>query len=245
MKYHFRTPELVPTLVMLLVVGLMFSLSFWQFQRLQWKNALLADIEAAQSQPPKELAAYPVESLNKAEWHNVTVTGTLLHDKELYATPRYYKEQLGYAVLTPLVFPTASGPRYALINRGWVPPEKKDPKTRMQGNSNGLVMVMGVIRNPMAQGAFRPDNNPGKNLWFWYDIKAMGKQVELPLLPVFIDATDVRPADGAAYTEGPLPFPLEIKIRNDHLGYALTWLMIGLSGVIMFGIYYLEPKKST
>jgi len=242
MQYRFKRPELFPTFVMILVVSLMFSLGIWQLKRLEWKNALLASIEAAQTQAPRDLLSYSPAELQQSEWHNIYVTGHLLNDKELYATPRFFNEKIGYAILTPLAFTAKGGTQYILINRGWVPPEKKDAGTRSAGNPLGMLRIEGVIRKTMPQGRFRPDNRPDKNLWFWYDIPAMAKATGLNLPPVMIDATRVTLPDGSTLGEGPTPFPLEINIRNDHLGYAITWFLIGLSGLVMYVIYYTEKK---
>ena len=106
MQYRFRRPEWVPTLVMLFAITLMFALGVWQLKRLEWKNALIANIEEAQSQAPENLLSYNAAELPHAEWHNIIVTGHLLNDKELHATPRYLNEQMGYAVLTPLAITT-------------------------------------------------------------------------------------------------------------------------------------------
>jgi surfeit locus 1 family protein len=239
---RFRRPELIPTLFIGFMVALMFTLGVWQLQRLQWKTELLARIEAAQSAAPKDILSYPADKLPDFEWFNVRMTGRFLHDKELYATPRYYKEQLGYAILTPLAIDTPRGPVRILVNRGWVPPEKKDPGSRSAANINAPVTVEGVIRVFNKKGLFRPDNNPEKNIWFWYDVPAMARAEKLELLPVVIDATRITDSSGASLSGGPIPFPLEINIRNDHLGYAITWFLMGLTGIVMFGVYYRKPE---
>ncbi len=243
MPFRFRKPELVPTLFTLAIVALTFSLSVWQIERLHWKNALLASIDAAQSQPPEPLISIPAFALPREEWHNVTATGTLLYDKELYATPRYLNGQMGYAVLTPLRIETPAGPRYALINRGWVAPDKKSPQARASGNPQGPVTVEGVVRTTFSQSRFVPDNNPQKNLWFWYDIPTMQQATGLPLMPALIDATRTRLASGDTLKDGPTPFSVEINIRNDHLGYAITWFLMGLSAIGMYGMYYWEKNN--
>lgn len=242
MNVRFRKPEWIPTIATLCIVALTFSLSVWQIKRLHWKNDLLATIEKAQREVPKSLLSLPDITLPQHEWHNIIITGTLLNDKELYATPRYLKGEMGYAVLTPLAFTTPAGIRYALINRGWVPPHKKDPRTRPRGNPRNAVTVEGVIRTTFKQNRFVPDNNPSQNLWFWYDLPAMSRAEKLPLLPVLIDATRIRNADGSAMQDAPIPFPVEITLRNDHLGYAITWFLIGLSALAVYGFYYLEKK---
>jgi surfeit locus 1 family protein len=246
MKLHFRRPELGPTIAVILVSALMFSLGFWQLERLQWKNNLLANIEKAQSEPPRHLLSYAPQELPGNEWHNVLVSGTLLNTKELHATPRYYKGQMGYAVLTPLVVTGQSGLAFVLVNRGWVPPSQKEPSARAGGNPSMPVRVEGVIRSNFSRGWLMqwvlPKNNPEKNLWFSYDLAAMRKQTGLDLLPAIIDATRVTLINGEPVKDGPTPFPLEINIRNDHLGYAITWFAIGLTALVMYGLYYMERK---
>lgn len=244
MSIRFRKPELIPTIALLVVVLVTVYLGLWQLYRLQWKQQLLAEIEKAQSALPKNLLDYAETDFPKAEWHNVFVTGKLLHNKELHATPRYLNGKLGYAVLTPLAVETHQGVRYALVNRGWVPKEKKDATTRATGNPDIRVTVEGALRSGFTQGRFTPDNRPDENLWFWYDLPAMGKATGLPLLPVLIDASAVRADTGEAIHGGPTPFPIAIIIRNDHFGYAITWFMLGLAAIGVYGAYYAERKKS-
>ena len=246
MTYHLRKPELIPTIVVILVTGLMFKFGFWQLDRLEWKTSLLASIEKAQSEPPRDLLSYPVSELAKNEWHNVIATGKFLNGKELYATPRYLKEQMGFGIITPLAIATPSGTQYVLVNRGWVPTQQKEPGTRQDGNPDITVKVEGVIRTHIQRGWLWQKfftNLPEKNIWLWYDMPAMQRHIGLPLLPVMIDATRVTFENGKALKAGPLPFPLEINIRNDHLGYAITWFLIGISCVVIFVIYYAEKKK--
>lgn len=242
MTFRFRTPKFIPALGTLVAVLITFTLAVWQLQRLEWKNQLIANIDAAQSLPPKALLSFAPEELTQSEWHNVLASGTLLHEKELFATPRYLNEHMGYAVLTPLAITTSDGVRYVLVNRGWVAPESKEREKRMAGNPTDTVTVEGAIRVPMQKKYFTPENHPERNLWFWYDLPAMSKELNLPLLPVMIDATAVRSADGKTLTEGPTPFPITINIRNDHMGYAITWFLIGLTAIGVFVAYHLERR---
>lgn len=244
MTLRFRKPELLPTLVMIVIVAFCLRLATWQIERLEWKEALLAEITQAQSQPPRELLSYEQGGWEKAEWRNATVTGTLLHDRELIALPRYLKGKLGYAVLTPLEIATPEGPRYLIVNRGWVDKEHKPTPARADGNPAEKVTVEGVIRTGFKPGTFTPDNKPAEGFWFWYDLPAMSEALKLPLLPVLLDVSAIRLPDGSELKKGPVPFPLEITIRNDHAGYAVTWLLIGLAALVMFGAYYRERSPA-
>lgn len=245
MTLRFTKPKLIPTLATFIAVAVTFGLGIWQLERLAEKTAMLAMIEEHQSQLPLDIDNVVESDLPKLEWNNVTVTGYLMHDKELIATPRYLKERMGYAVLTPLAVSGPKGLKYVLINRGWVDPEHKTPDTRMDGNPTDEVIVEGTLRVPQPKKYFTPENRPKDNMWFWYDLPAMGEKVDLKLLPVIIDASAIRQNDGTALTEGPKPFPIEIKIRNDHFGYAITWFLIGLTAIIVYLAHYIERDKTS
>lgn len=243
MSITFRKPEFVPTIFMLVVVITCLYLAIWQLQRLEEKTQLLATIDAAQSLPPRDILSFSDEELQTSQWRNVIVNGVFDHTHELHATPRYYKTKLGYAILTPLAFETPQGTHYVMVNRGWVDREKKEASTRQSGNTSDKVTVEGAIRISFKQKTFTPNNRPDLNVWLWYDLPAMAKTTGLPLLPILIDATSIKTQNGEVLKDAPRPFPIEIKIRNDHMGYAITWLLVGLTAIGVYGAYYCERRK--
>ena len=76
----------------------------------------------------------------------------------------------GYHIVTP--FAIEGGP-VLLVDRGWVPLDRKDPATRSQGQLEGTVSVTGILRPGHQKNWLTPDNEPNKNFWFWIDIPAM------------------------------------------------------------------------
>lgn len=54
-----------------------------------------------------------------------------------------------------------------LVNRGWVSSKNKDPRTRMQGQINGEVELVGVVRLNENRPNFIPNNRPESNSWFY------------------------------------------------------------------------------
>ncbi len=238
-----RKPETVPTIAMLVVVATCLWLAVWQLQRLQQKTELIASIEKAQALPPRDIHSFTGDELQNSEWRNVVATGVFLHEHELHATPRYLRNKLGYAILTPLAITNGRETQYVLVNRGWVDREKREASTRSAGNTTAAVIVEGAVRLQMKQKMFTPNNQPEINLWLWYDLPAMSKATGLKLLPIIIDAAAVRNVDGSDIKDAPEPFPVEIKIRNDHAGYAVTWFLLALSALGVFVAYYAEKKK--
>ncbi|MFO1062023.1 MAG: SURF1 family protein [Dongiaceae bacterium] len=225
---RFR-PLLGPTLFTVPAVLLMLGLAVWQVQRLHWKTALIAErTERIQADP---VAALPIAAADvaAAEYRRIRLTGSFLNDHELYLAARSLRGAPGYHVVTPLRL--ADGTT-VMVDRGWVPMERKDPASRAAGQLAGTVTLDGVIRRPLGQNWMVPDNQPARNIWFWIDLPAMARAagIDGPVAPVLVEA-------GPAANPGGLPIggQTRVELPNDHLQYALTWfaLAIGLACVYL------------
>ncbi|MBN8530393.1 MAG: SURF1 family protein [Alphaproteobacteria bacterium] len=154
------------------------ALGTWQVQRLFWKEALIATAEARLKEEP---TALPEGADGAAlEYRRINVTGSFAHEKEIHLGVRYRKGVVGYAILTPMKL--ADG-RWLLVNRGWVPPEKRDPETRKETQLPGEVSLAVMIRAPKKKGYFVPENNLAKNYWFYVDMAQAREFTGLELLP--------------------------------------------------------------
>lgn len=222
-----KSSTLLPLLFTALTVLFLCSMGVWQIKRLQWKESLIADYEAAQSLPATPLEDIPPEALTRSEYRPVTVTGTFLHEHEFHLGARRYYGNTGYHLLTPMRMRNGN---IVLINRGWIPTEFKDQETRQSSLLEGEITIQGRMRNPKASGLFTPENHPEKNFWFTADIPAMQELSHLPLLPVIVEA--VKP--NHPRTVFPAPSDGNILFRNDHLGYALTWFSLAIAALVMY-----------
>jgi surfeit locus 1 family protein len=165
------------------------------------------------------------------EYLPVTVSGTFMHQGERHFLSTY-EGAAGYNVYTPLMLEDG---RFVLVNRGFVPYEKKDPATRADGQLDGPVSITGLARDPLLAkpGFFLPNNDIAKNIFFWKDWAAMAESADLPdinqVVPFFIDA-DNKPNPGGL----PIGGVTIIEFPNNHLQYAVTWygLALALLGVV-------------
>src|SRR5436305_12648131 len=107
------------------------ALGTWQVERLHWKEGLIAGRAAAVSAPPAELPR-TLAAARPLDFHRVEAKGEFLHDREIpvHAIERQ-RGAAGYLVLTPLRLADGG---LVLVERGWVPTDKRDPSLRMQGN---------------------------------------------------------------------------------------------------------------
>jgi surfeit locus 1 family protein len=220
-------PGLIVAIGVVLVILL--SLGTWQLYRLQWKEHLLAEIEARRHAPPATLAE--VEEKAKAgtdvDYLPVTVSGSFEHAHEQYFFATN-EGDVGYHVYTPLVI--ADG-RIVFVNRGFVPEALKDPARRTQGQTVGTATMTGLARARLdAKPSWAvPDNEPAKQLYFWKDLEAMAANVAVPqgkLVPFFVDA-DATPNPGGWPRGG----VTQLDLPNNHLSYAFTWY--GLAAVLL------------
>ncbi|MEL7049097.1 MAG: SURF1 family protein, partial [Pseudomonadota bacterium] len=100
---RFRQAGLVlPGVLSLLALGILVSLGNWQWQRLQWKEGLIAKLEDTARAEPVPLSMLGAsENSDVLRFRRVRVTGTFLHDREMHVwSPG--SEGPGWAVFTAL-----------------------------------------------------------------------------------------------------------------------------------------------
>jgi surfeit locus 1 family protein len=229
-------PTLWPTLVTVPAVLLMLGLGVWQVERLSWKTALLRHIGEQMTAPALPLPAAVADPV-AFDYRRVSITGRFLHDREMYLAARSLRDNVGYQVLTPMV---RDGGEAVLVNRGWIPLDKRDPSTRAAGQTGGVVTVEGVARMPRGRNWFQPDNEPDRGFWFWIDPPAMAGYAGVPrLAPVVVEA-------GSQPNPGGLPIggQTRVTIPNDHLQYAITWFSLAIALVVVYVVYHWRRAAS-
>ena len=230
MKLFGIRPLLWPTLMTLPAVLGALALGTWQVQRLEWKTALIAERQARRDAPP--LPGLPAAfDPARHEFRKVRIAGRFLHEKELYLAARSLRGNPGYQVVTP--FALAEGGA-VLVNRGWIPLERKSPDSRKQGQIEGATSVEGYLRVPAGQGWFVPDNEPAKNFWFYVDISAMARVAGLG------DAKPYLLETGPAENPGGYPVGgvTRFDAPNDHLQYAIIWYAMAVIGIVIYLLYH-------
>jgi len=224
------TLAVLGTLAAALFLGLL-ALGTWQVERRAWKLDLIDRVDrrvAAEPAAPPGPAAWPGVNAADDEYRHVRVAGTFLNDRE---TQVFASTALGggYWVVTPLR--TDEG-MVVLVNRGFVPTEKRDPATRAAGEIAGPVTVTGLLRITEPKGGFLRANDPAAERWYSRDVAAIAAARGLAdAAPYFIDA-DAAPNPGGL----PVGGLTIIAFPNSHLVYAITWygLAVMLAGAVFY-----------
>ncbi len=222
-------------------MAILLSLGTWQVQRLHWKEALIAEIEARRHADPLDVAG--VEGVLRdggdVDYRAARAVGRYLNDKERHFLATF-AGQAGFYVYTPLAL--ADG-RYLFVNRGFVPYDLKEPATRPQGELEGEQSVSGLARARLLAkpGFMVPDNDEAKNIFYWKDLDRMAASVGLPadkVLPFFLDA-DTTAVPGGLPRGG----VTQVDLPNSHLQYAITWYGLALALALVAAFAYVRRRN--
>lgn len=229
-----RRGTLFALLCLLCAVGFV-ALGVWQVERRAWKLALIATVEARVHAAPVPLPPRPAWSRDQAYRH-VRVAGRFDHARETLVKA-VTDLGPGWWVMTPLHGDFGT----LLVDRGFVPADRADPRTRATGQIAGQVVVTGLLRTSEPGGAFLRHNDPARGRWYSRDVAAIARARGIAdAAPFFLDA-DATPNAGG-YPVGGLTM---VAFRNAHLVYALTWFalaLLSLGGAVLVLRRRPEPR---
>ena len=197
------------------------ALGVWQVERRVWKLDLIDRVERRIHAAPAPVPArekWPLVNAVDDAYRHVEVEGRFLHDRETLVQA-VTDEGPGFWVLTPLETRDGS---IILVNRGFVPPDRRFPSARAEGSTQNDVRVTGLLRMSEPHGGFLRKNDPRMDRWYSRDVEAIVAARHLTdAAPFFVDA-DNTPNPGG----WPLGGLTVVVFRNSHLVYALTWFAL-------------------
>ena len=190
------------------------ALGTWQIIRLNWKNNLILEIENSLKNPPVELT-----HSNKQNYLKIKTSGSIDFEKQIYLYNLNDSGTPGFEVLNPILI---DGENY-LLNRGWIPFEKKDtPEINIfdQNNISGTLKIQG------RKNIFKPDNDIKENYWFSLNrediLKFTGKKFSKYI--IYLDGN----------YQFPRPKKITANISNNHKKYAMTWFSLAISILLLY-----------
>ena len=209
MKHKFLFSVFVIFFILVFV-----SLGTWQIIRLNWKNNLIFEIENSLKKPPVELS-----NINHENYLRVKTSGNIDFEKQIYLYNLNENGTPGFEVINPL----SVNQKNYLINRGWIPFEKKGMQEINEFDEKNIV---GTLKLQGRKNIFKPDNDIEKNYWFSLDrediMKFTGKEFSKYII----------------YLNGDYKFPkpkkITANISNNHKKYAITWFSLAISILLLY-----------
>lgn len=238
-----RRGVLLPVATTVVIVAVLVSLGVWQLQRRGDKLALIGRLE-------ERLAAAPVPLPPDARWggltaardgfRRVTFEGVIdaREQAQVFASPSALRKDVsgtGVWVFAPVKL---AGGETVVVNRGFVADGQDVPGAV----SNAPVALTGYIRFPETPSWLTPHADRARRLWFVRDhlaiAQALGWAEPRRLAPFYIDLESPIPPGGV-----PKPGPLQVRLKNDHLQYAITWFLLAAAVTIAFGFWLRGQRR--
>jgi len=216
-----------PIILGLTGIAILLYLGTWQVQRMAWKNAMLAQIEARIAADPIPLPAKPNPEFDNRL--SVRIKATIGFD-EAHVISSTKQGGPGFLVIVPAL--TKPAGRRILIDMGFIPEAQKNTVRKPQD-----VTIIGNILWPNEVDSFTPDPNMEKNIWFARDTGKLSKHFGTENF--LIVARTIEVGD-----YGTTPQPIGLNIPNNHLEYAITWFSLALVwfGMTLYLLYRIKQK---
>lgn len=232
---------LAPILLAALALPILVGLGLWQVQRLGWKEGLIDDLRARLAEDPVAVPAVPTKSAH--EFLRVQATGrfeggTGAHgftDAPLLTSLRPHGP--GYRVIQPF---TLEGGRRIFVDRGYVPVSAKNAGGVAAAPTpapDGTIGITGALRFPEERAD--PPFGARDNVWVARDLERMATLFEAE--PILLVAETSTAPGGAIW---PMPQPLTVNLRNNHLEYALTWFALAAVWAAMSALWLRKALRT-
>jgi surfeit locus 1 family protein len=234
-KLDFK-PGFWPSIVTLIVFGILISLGFWQLDRAQQKRDLLASYEGDSRDTVVQLEP-DLRSVTDLNYQFATASGYYDAEHQFLLDNRTHRGRAGYHVLTPLKLRESSVA--VLVNRGWIPMGASRAELPDAGVSAQRRSVEGRLKQPSAGGLVLGEEQP-RQRWPYriqrVDIERLSAELGYPLLPVIL-LLDGEQRDGYVRDWNPLQSGPE---RN--VGYAVQWF--GLAAALLIIYLVVNTRKA-
>jgi surfeit locus 1 family protein len=227
-RYEFR-PGRYPTLAYLLLLPLLLSLAWWQWQRAAEKEGML--LERARG-----LAIGQVQSLNETApgalhpYGEVVASGHFDRDHYWLQDNRLYHGAPGYHVYALFLLDDGRG---VLVNRGWIPVGRDRRLLPDVSIESPVTRIRGRLGRPASVGMTLGDLDKAYRGLTAVVPKIDPRRIEritgVELLPwvVFLDETHPL-----AYT--PVWSRPNVMGPEKHRGYAAQWMAMAVALTVIF-----------
>ena len=237
----------------LLMVVAFTGLGIWQLQRRVEKHALIAMLNERLAAAPEALPApsqWSSLTPGRDEFRRISFTATYapLPDAMVYSAGSAVRDDVsGPGTWAFLPARLADG-NTIVVNTGFVQNTMQDRSQQDRAVRRLItgdpVQLSGYIRFPESAGTLTPSESVAKRLWFTRDHLAMSRVLGWvergkAVAPFYVDLEQPVPESGI-----PKPGPLSVRLKDDHLQYAITWFTLAFAVVIAFGVWWRAQRRA-
>ena len=202
-------------------ISIFIALGTWQIIRLNWKLELINQIKNTLKDEPVNLSNHSLKN-----YLRIKTSGNINFNKQIYLYNLNESGDPGFDIVTPIIIDKKN----YLLNRGWIPFNKKNTQEINMLDPNNII---GVLKKQLKESRFKPENNIYENYWFTLNRKDIFQYTGKNFSPFII------------YLNNNLDIPktrtITANISNNHKKYAITWFSLAIS-ILVFYLYFRKKK---
>ena len=195
-------------------ISIFIALGSWQLVRLNWKLDLIEQIQSSLKDEPININNTVLKN-----YLRIKAGGTIDFENQIYLYNLNEKGEPGFEVINPIKI---NNENY-LLNRGWIPFNKKNEKEINIIDENNIV---GILRKQIKANMFKPKNDISNNYWFTLNRDDIFKFTGKKFSPYVVYLS--------GNYELPKPKLITANISNNHKKYAMTWFSLAISILLLY-----------
>ncbi|WP_019959792.1 SURF1 family protein [Woodsholea maritima] len=222
-------PYPVLTLCLIPALALLLGLGVWQVQRMGWKSDLIARFEAMRAEPAQDLET-ALCAPNLDSGRPLLVEPPRLEERRAVKVwGRGPQNVAGWRVFKPMSAPACLGAAAILIETGFEPFLAEEAVSFTAQPAYRFATGLQV-------GPFTPEANLAERTFYAFQPLAMAQALNLP-------GSALAPQGWIELDNGSLPEFLTQTPPERHFGYALTWFLMALALVVVYGVYHVQSGR--
>jgi surfeit locus 1 family protein len=195
-------------------ISIFIALGSWQLVRLNWKLDLIEQIQSSLKDEPIN-----IDNTVLKNYLRIKAVGTIDFENQIYLYNLNEKGEPGFEVINPIKI---NNENY-LLNRGWIPFNKKNEKEINIIDENNII---GILRKQIKANMFKPKNDILNNYWFTLNRQDLYKLTGEKFSPYIIYLS--------SKSELPKAKMITANISNNHKKYAITWFSLAISILLLY-----------
>ena len=221
-------------------IALFVTAGQWQHRRMEQKEALRTQFDAANAESP---AALPADTADWAAWRYraVAADGTFDASRQMLIDNRIEEGRAGYHVVTPLLL--ADG-RAVLVDRGWIAAGETRAQLPVATPPAGNVTVHGRVNIPTLNYVELTHDATMGVVWQNLDPARVSSITGLKVLPIVVEQTGPIGAGDKLVRNWPAP---DFGIER-HRIYMVQWYLFAATAAglwLFFNLRRTFRKQST
>jgi len=232
---HRYRPRLLPTVATVAGIALFVTAGQWQRGRMEQKEALRKQFDAASAAVP---AALPPDPADWAAWRyrSVAADGTFDGSRQILIDNKVEAGRAGYHVVTPLLL--ADG-RAVLVDRGWIAAGETRTQLPISTPPAGAVTVHGRVNFPPSSYVELKHDAPAGVVWQNLDPARFASITGVKVLPIVLEQTAALDAGDILVRTWPAPdFGIE-----KHRIYMVQWYLFAATAACLWLYFNLRPVR--